>query len=65
MKKKMTLINERISIHEKMKTSEKAIKIAVMIKRNGSAQSVFWKLVKNMKPKKEEASAIKKAIKKT
>ena len=35
VKKKMTLIKERISMHEKMKQSEKAIKIAVMIKKIG------------------------------
>ena len=46
MKKKMTLINERISMHEKVKQSEKAIEIAVMKKRKGSAQSVFGSLLR-------------------
>ena len=42
-KKKMTLINERISMNEKMKNSEKAIKIAEMIKKKGIS-SVFLKV---------------------
>ena len=41
MKKKMTCNNERISMHEKMKTSEKAIKIAEMIKKKGISSECF------------------------
>ena len=41
VKKKMTLINERTRMHEKMKTSEKAIKIAEMIKKERDQLRVF------------------------
>ena len=47
MTKKLTLINERISMFDKMKKSEKAIEIAEMMKkRKGSAQSVFGSLLR-------------------
>ena len=41
-----------------MKKSEKSIKIAEMMKKKGISSECFWKFIKNMKPKKEEASAI-------
>ena len=43
MTMKLTLINERISILEKIKKSEKAIKIAEIIKKKGIS-SVFWEV---------------------
>ena len=58
MTKKLTLINKRFRMHEKINTSEKAIKIAEMIKKKEINSECFLKLIKNMKPKKEEASAI-------
>ena len=45
-------------MHEKMKTCEKEIKIAEMIKKKDISQECFGKFIKNMKPKKEEAGAI-------
>ena len=54
----MTLINERISMHGKMKKSEKAIIIDEMIKKKGISSGCLRKFIRNMKPKKEEASAI-------
>ena len=41
-----------------MKKCYKAIKIAEMIKKKGINSECFGKFIKNMKPKKEEASAI-------
>ena len=41
-----------------MKKSETAIKTSEMIKKRGISSECFWKNIKNMKPKKEEASAI-------
>ena len=61
--KKMTLINERISMHEKMKKIEKSIKIAEIIKKKGTSSECSWKFINNMKPKKEEASAMNMGIK--
>ena len=50
MTKNQTLINERISMQEEMKKSERSIKIVEMVRKKGVSE--------NMKPKKEEASAI-------
>ena len=48
-------MENRISMNEKMNKSEKAIEIAWMMKKNGICSECFWKFIKNMKPKREEA----------
>ena len=45
MTKKLTLIDESISMHEKMKKSEKAIKIAVRIRKKGISSECYWKFI--------------------
>ena len=57
MTKKVTIISERIRLHENMTTSVKDIKIAEKIKKKGINSERCWKLIKNMKPKNEEARA--------
>ena len=52
MTKNLTLINKRISMQGNMTKSEKAIKVAEMIKKK-HVSSVFVEVCKNMKQKKQ------------